>query len=160
MEDKAENINLVGDLPAKVETRGRKHFVPTKEQRNLVSIWAACGMPQEFMRAQIVNPQTGEPINKRTLEKAFRQELDAGMANANALVAQSLFKKAVGNGAQSVTAAIFWMKCRAGWKPVEGMELTGKDGQPIATAGELTPEQTGKIAARMIELGKDLQEKY
>ena len=63
--------------------------------------------------------------------RAFRQVLDDGKDVANSMVAQALFSKAVGGGQQSVTAAIFWLKCRAGWKPVEGLELTGKDGQTL-----------------------------
>lgn len=30
-----------------------------------------------------------------------------------------------------VTAMIFWMKCRAGWREVSRMEHTGADGVPL-----------------------------
>ena len=33
-------------------------------------------------------------------------------------MAESLFRKAVGDGPQSVTAAMFWLKARAGWREV------------------------------------------
>ena len=31
-------------------------------------------------------------------------------------MAQSLYKKALGDGTSAVTAAIFWLKTQAGWK--------------------------------------------
>jgi hypothetical protein len=55
-------------------------------------------------------------ISKPTLERHYRDELDRGEVEANAKVAESLFKKATGDGAQAVTAAIFWLKTRARWK--------------------------------------------
>ena len=144
----------------KKETRGRKEYVATKENRQQVGIWAACGMQQDFMCSQLINPATGKGISRHTLEKVYRSELDNGLLIANSIVQQSLFKKAVGNAPQNVTAAIFWLKCRAGWKPVEGLELTGKDGLPIASVPEMSNEQINKVAARMHELGKSLDDSY
>jgi len=77
---------------------------------------AACGMPHAEIARQIINPDTGLPISEPTLRSAFRDDLDAGKARANALVAQSLFKKATGEGKGAVAAAIFWMKTQARWK--------------------------------------------
>lgn len=136
--------------------RGRPAFEPTQAMRSKIAIMAACGMPQDFMCTQIINPQTKKAIDKKTLEKVFRAELDQGMVEANGHVAQALFKKAVGGGAQSVTAAIFWLKCRAGWKPVEGVELTGKDGKPIQTEGAPIDEKAvaaivGRLKAEFID---------
>ena len=59
-------------------------------------------------------------IDEKTLRKHYRSELDGGHVKANAKIAESLFRKAMGDGSQSVTAAIFWLKTRAGWKePVQ-----------------------------------------
>ena len=44
--------------------------------------------------------------------KAFRVELDRGMAVANYQVAKSIYEQAVGG---NVTAAIWWTKARMGW---------------------------------------------
>lgn len=55
-------------------------------------------------------------IDAKTLRKHFAEELATGHTEANAKVAASLFKKATGDGQGSVVAAIFWLKCRAGWK--------------------------------------------
>jgi hypothetical protein len=62
---------------------------------------AAYGIPQDEI-ARVVG------ITKPTLEKHYRTELDRAETEANAKVAESLFRKATGDGAQAVTAAIFW----------------------------------------------------
>lgn len=113
--------------------RGRPHFEPTSEQRLTVQIMSACGMPQEQIATHI-------GIDAKTLRKALRAELKNGAETANGLVAQSLFKKATGSGNQSVTAAIFWLKTKAGWKDTQSVELTGKDGGPVEYAGVTSRE--------------------
>ena len=50
---------------------------------------------------------------------------------ANSAVAQSLFKKATGDGPQSVAAAIFWAKTRMGWKETVVNEHGGVAHNPI-----------------------------
>jgi hypothetical protein len=54
-------------------------------------------------------------IAAKTLRKHFRAELDTGHIKANAKVAGNLYRIATGSGREAVTAAIFWMKVRAGW---------------------------------------------
>lgn len=122
---------------------GRPKFEPTKEQRFVVSSMAACGFPQDAI-AQHVG------IDANTLRKRFRQELDAGTTVANAHVAQSLFKKALGTGPQSVTAAIWWEKTRAGKKDVSGMEVTGKDGAPLPSSG-MTKAEFEEVAKGLLK---------
>lgn len=74
-------------------------------------------MPHTEIARQVINPDTGKPIDEKTLARAFRADLDQGKAKASALVAQSLFKKATqGSGPGAVTAAIFWLKTQARWK--------------------------------------------
>jgi hypothetical protein len=55
-------------------------------------------------------------IDPKTLRKHYRDELDTGQIKATAKVAESLFRKATNDGNQSVTAAIFWLKTRGGWR--------------------------------------------
>jgi hypothetical protein len=60
-------------------------------------------------------------IEPKTLRKHFRRELDRGMVEATAKVAQSLFQMATtGN---NVAAAIFWMEVRAGWREKQEIRL-------------------------------------
>jgi hypothetical protein len=41
------------------------------------------------------------------------------------------YRKATGDGREAVTAAIFWLKTRAGWKDTTAHEISGKDGGPV-----------------------------
>ena len=116
-----------------------------------VAIMTAAGFPVPQICERIINPQTGKRIDKETLNKTFKEEREEGTHTANAIVVQSLFKKATGSGPQSVTAAIFWLKCRAGWKPTEGLELTGKDGAPLPGMPQLTPEQFERMARKIAD---------
>jgi len=70
---------------------------------------AGYGVP-ELSIARVVG------IDAKTLRKHYRDELDTGQIKATAKVAESLFRKATGDGSQSVTAAIFWLKTRGGWR--------------------------------------------
>jgi hypothetical protein len=54
-------------------------------------------------------------IDRMTLRKHYRHELETAHVEANAKVADNLFKIATGTGREAVTAAIFWLKVRAGW---------------------------------------------
>jgi hypothetical protein len=77
--------------------------------RDQVDVMAGYGVP-ELAIAQ------GLGIDPKTLRRHYRAELDRGHIRANFAVARSLFRKAIRDGPQSVTAAIFWLKCRARWQ--------------------------------------------
>ena len=56
-------------------------------------------------------------VDVDTLKRDYRSELKGAAIKANAKVAESLFRKATAaEGREGVTAAIFWLKTRAGWK--------------------------------------------
>lgn len=101
--------------------RGRPPFEPTAEQRAKVEGMAACGIPQQQMALVL-------GIDDETLRKYFRHELDTAVPLANFSVGKTLFAKAVGG---DVTAAIWWSKCRMGWKERQSLEHTGADGSPL-----------------------------
>ena len=59
-------------------------------------------------------------VDPKTLRKEFRAELDSGAIKANEQVEQSLLRLATeGN----VTAAIFWLKARAGWREKQDVDV-------------------------------------
>jgi hypothetical protein len=64
-------------------------------------------------------------IDPKTLRKHYRDELDTGHIKATAKVAEFLFRKATTEGSQAVTAAIFWLKTRGGWKETTVNEMAG-----------------------------------
>jgi hypothetical protein len=55
-------------------------------------------------------------IDPKTSRQHYREELDTGSIKANSRMAENLYKKAMGDGPQAVTATIFWLKTRAQWK--------------------------------------------
>ena len=59
-------------------------------------------------------------VTPPTLRKHYAAELARGHAEATAKVAQSLFNMATNPDKPNVAAAIFWMKCRAGWREQDG----------------------------------------
>ena len=85
---------------------------------------AAYGVPESDI-ARVID------VDPKTLRKHYRDELDTGHIKANSRVAESLYRKATGEGPQSVTAAIFWLKTRANWKESSVHELSGADGAPF-----------------------------
>jgi hypothetical protein len=62
--------------------------------------------------------------DEASLMRDYADELAGGQIKANARVAESLFRKATGEGRESVTAAIFWLKTRARWKETSVHEVT------------------------------------
>ena len=88
---------------------GRPSHEPTPMSRRNVEALAGYGVPEADI-AGVVG------IDPKTLRKHYRQELRYGHVKANAKVAENLFRKATGDGRESVIAAIFWMKTRGGWR--------------------------------------------
>jgi hypothetical protein len=85
-------------------------------------------------------------IDPKTLRKHYRDELDLGHVKANAKVAENLFRKATGEGRESVTAAIFWLKTRARWKETTAIEHGGPEGGPIQTESMTDRDLARRIA--------------
>ena len=62
-------------------------------------------------------------ISDETLRKYYRRELDLGLIEANAKVAEALFRQATVEG--NTAAAIWWTKARMGWRERTGAEYSG-----------------------------------
>lgn len=88
---------------------------PTPEDRRMVRAFAGFGVPQEDIARHL-------GLDPKTLRKHFRDELDRGIVEANAKVAQSLFQMATQG--KNVAAAIFWMKARGRWREKHGDDPT------------------------------------
>lgn len=86
-------------------------------------------------------------IDRSSLENDYRKELDSAAIRANSRVAENLFRKATGEGREAVTAAIFWLKTRAGWKETSVHELAARP--------RLTDEQ---INERLAYLMRSIEE--
>ena len=84
----------------------RKSFVVDETLREKVRHLAGAGVRQDDI-ARIIG------CAAKTLRKRCRDDLDRGVAEANAIVSGSLFAAAKGG---NVTAQIFWLKTRAQWR--------------------------------------------
>jgi hypothetical protein len=84
----------------------RNPFVVNAAVREKVRHLAGLGVRQDDI-ARIVK------CSPKTLRKRCRDDLDGGIAEANAIVSGSLFAAAKGG---NVVAQIFWLKTRAQWR--------------------------------------------
>ena len=88
------------------------------------------------------------PYDAVQLPSARRPQLVRGTTEANVKVAQSLFQMATQG--KNVAAAIFWMKARAGWREKHDVEVSGKDGVPLApTSIQVTFVKPGERPTRV-----------
>jgi hypothetical protein len=67
-------------------------------------------------------------LDKKTLRKHYRKELDHGKAEIDQL-AVGLIVSLIREGDR--TAAIYYTKARMGWREGQVLEVTGKDGEPL-----------------------------
>jgi len=109
---------------------GRRAHKPDPAQRQQVEAMAAYGIPEIDIAAVV-------GVDPKTLRKHYRDELDLGETKANAQVAGFLFS-AARNG--NVTAQIFWLKTRAGWRETP-MELRHSGAIGRKDMHELTDEE-------------------
>lgn len=107
-----------------LDPMARAAHAPDPVTRRQVEAMAGYGVPEHEI-AGIVG------IDAKTLRKHYREELALGHTKANVKVAENLYRKACGEGRESVTAAIFWLKTRARWKETQVNEIGGIPGQPI-----------------------------
>ena len=112
-------------MPEKIKKTklGRKPYQPTDKDRTQIKIMATAGIQQSII-ARVMG------ITGPTLRKYFKEELETSMHLANAQVAAALFESAVKT--KNVTAQIFWLKTRAGWK--ETIAYEGKKEKEKAEA--------------------------
>jgi transposase len=97
----------------------RKPHDPTDETRAQVDALASFGVQQDDIAKYI-------GVAGKTLRKWYRQELDTAQTRANEAVAKSLYSQAVDD--KNTTAAIFWLKSRAGWREKFDLNHFSPDG--------------------------------
>jgi hypothetical protein len=115
-------------MTEKKHAGGRPSYEPTDKDRAQIRTMSGMGIP-DYDIAKVMN------LSTPTIRKYFWTELESGHIEANAKVAQSLFKQATDpSGQKSVTAAIFWLKCRAGWREEDSRDNPGKKEQQATLA--------------------------
>jgi len=110
----------------------RKAFVVNQTVREKVRHLAGVGVRQDDI-AKIIG------CAPKTLRKRCREDLDRGVAEANAMVSGCLFASAKGG---NVTAQIFWLKSRAHWheKTVAEDPVARVDGEPDSQVVLVLPD--------------------
>lgn len=98
-------------------------FEPSSEQRYTVEVMAGIGIQQEQIAAAL-------GISAPTLRKHFAEELAIGKTRIVTKVAESLVRQAL---AGNMSAAMFFLKCQAGWRD-RPAEEPGKKEQREAIA--------------------------
>lgn len=101
------------DEPTK---RGRPPIGRSEEIAKAVQLHTLVGTPQPTL-AKVLGMST------ETLTKYYREELDTAKAQANAMIAGRLYKKAMDG---DTTAMIFWLKTQARWR--ETIDISNEDG--------------------------------
>ena len=107
---------------------GRPTYQPTDADRRIVDMMAAVGIRQDDIAACL-------KIDKKTLTKHFRDDLDTAMIRANVEIGGALFSKAIRG---DTSALIFWAKTRMNWKETSRTEHAGADGKDLMWG--LTPK--------------------
>jgi len=107
---------------AETNKGGRPPHLANETTRNKVFMLSTVGTRHEDIATVL-------GISADTLTKYYHDELAKGRIEANASVAETLFKQAKeGN----TTAMIFWLKSRAKWKETSQHEISGNpDGTPV-----------------------------
>jgi hypothetical protein len=128
----------------------RTAFVVNDALRERVRYLAGVGVRQDDI-AKIIG------CAPKTLRKRFRDELDRGVAEANATICGYLFAAAK---AGNIPAIIFWLKTRAHWR--EG--AAPDDPLPGADAGSNSPMvlilPDNSRDPELTQVLRDAQEKY
>lgn len=106
---------------------GMPPFVPSDEQRSIVRVMVAAGIQQNQIAAAL-------KIERTTLAKHFRDELDNGMVQANAQVVANLFRQTKLN----VRAAEFWLTNRDSRRWAHKQRIDGSMDLNVGLADRIT----------------------
>jgi hypothetical protein len=128
----------------------RPAFVVNDAMRERVRYLAGLGVRQEDI-AKIIG------CAPKTLRKRFRDELDRGVAEANATVSGYLFAAAK---AGNITAIIFWLKTRAHWRERMAPDnaIPSADAESNSPVVLVLPDNSRN--PELTEVLRDAQEKY
>lgn len=128
-------------------------FKPTPEHRQMVEVGAAIGLTEAELCLAIINPDTGKPIDLKTLRLHFREELDTGHVRAHMKVGAGLFKNATTATAQhpggNPVCQFFWLKCRLRWRQNHDQD----EGEPPPTVERANELEVARRVMFVLEMG-------
>jgi hypothetical protein len=128
----------------------RKAFAVNDAVRERVRYLAGVGLRQEDI-AKIID------CAPKTLRKRLRDELDRGVAEANATMSGFLFAAAK---AGNIAAIIFWLKTRAHWRERMAPDdpIPGADPEPKSEVVLVLPDNSRD--PELTEVLRKAQQKY
>ena len=91
---------------------------PTEATKAEVKALASMGIRHEDIAEYL-------GIDKKTMYKYYKDILSKGKITASHKVAQALFRQATEQN--KTTAAIFWLKCHAGWRDRDTIDVNSDD---------------------------------
>lgn len=130
-----------------ISTKRKRKHVPNGDTRKLVQSLSALGVRYEDIALKL-------DISHDTLTRHYRRELDLGRIDANAAVANTLYSQA---RAGNITASIFWMKTRAGWREKSDLNVVSEDNSmsPPTTIRIVAAEDLLALAGKGDKNGED-----
>lgn len=90
---------------------GRPPFIPTDDQKKIVSMMTALGLPQDRIQMVIINPRSGKPIERVTLARAFSDEIELARAQLDLVFAMT---EGIRRG--DIRAIGLYARNRMGWR--------------------------------------------
>lgn len=129
--------------------RGRKKWVPTKEEIEKARAWAASGLTEEQIAASLgVSWMTLDARRKEILE--FFEAIKAGKAQGVRIITNKLFDTAM---AGNVASMIFYLKNRGGW--ADKQEIQGNPDKPIEVKknGQYDKDYSASVLTILEECG-------
>lgn len=142
---------------------GRPRYEPTLADRNTVKNLAAAGVAKDRI-AQCIGEYG---VDKKTLYKHFRRELDVSKTQVTAM---AMSKVVAAMTAGEAWAVCFWLKCREQWTEPQRTVLAGDAKAPIGVgimdltrmretmlnaAQELPEDLKARIAAQLMAADND-----
>lgn len=104
---------------------------PNAKLRNAVEALACVGATHDRIAKYI-------GIDKVTMYKYYRKELDLGKDSMHAKAMGTLSTAIDEGGKTGVTAAMFWLKTQAGFRETNRKEISGPDGGPVESKSAVT----------------------
>jgi fructosamine-3-kinase len=115
----------------------------------------------------VINPQTGKPLDEKSLRKHFEREIETGatelFARMDNFIVANIFRMAPPAGTVAIdnqhvrgSLAIFFAKTRMGWKETVVKERANKDGKPflVDDARQRLVDRLDQIASQKEQKGE------
>jgi len=115
----------------------RRAFNPTAEQRGNVEAMISYGIPEADICLLIKNPETGKPIDLKTLRRHFAREIATGVTKLKSLAGNRIVAAMLGRDGgvtDELTQAkllMLFAETRMGWKETVADEQANEDRRPF-----------------------------